>query len=266
MNLQAMPMILLAAVLPRVDWSETSVASNSAASLVLGLVLTSVAATAAAGPAVLELYTSEGCSSCPPAEKLIEDLARRSDVLPLAFHVDYWDSLGWRDRFALPESTARQEQAARTLRLSTVGTPQMIVNGRTVIWGAAPSAVEQALASAKSGPEIQVDRLGDVLTLHTQRSASSEALELYVIGYLPHAVTAIGRGENAGRTLTEVNIVRSVQRIGRSDSAGAWHVSLNGLPRDASCVAALLQEPNGAIVAAKPIARSTKSCTAAAAP
>jgi hypothetical protein len=238
----------------------------SAARVFLGLLLIGVALPAVAGPAVVELYTSEGCSSCPPAEKLIEELAGRSDVLALAFHVDYWDGLGWRDRFALHEGTQRQEQAARTLRLSTVGTPQIIVNGRTVIWGAARSAVEHAIKSAGSGREIQVDRLGDELTLRTQQVESSEAPELYVIGYLPRAVTAIGRGENAGRTLTEVNIVRSIRRIGRPDSAGAWRVSLRGLPPDAPCVAALLQEPNRAIIAAKPIAAAEHSCMPAAAP
>src|ERR1700722_18084122 len=71
-------------------------------------------------PTVIELYTSEGCSSCPPAEGLIGRLARRDDVIALSFHVDYWDSLGWRDRFALPDAVARQEQYARALRLSSV--------------------------------------------------------------------------------------------------------------------------------------------------
>jgi hypothetical protein len=235
----------------------------SAARVFAGLLLTSLTLPAVAGPAVLELYTSEGCSSCPPAEKLIEELASRSDVLPLAFHVDYWDSLGWRDRFALPESTQRQEQSARTLRLSTVGTPQIIVNGRTVIWGAARSEVERAIQSVRSRREIQIDRVGKELTLRTQRGESSVALALDIVGYLPRAVTAIGRGENAGRTLTEINVVRSIQRIAGPDSGGAWHVSLDGLPPDAPCLALLLQEPNGAIVASQAISRSERSCAAA---
>src|SRR4051812_821393 len=76
-------------------------------------------------PAVVELYTSEGCSSCPPADALLEELTHRADVLAIAFHVDYWDSVGWRDRFALPDSAKRQNRFAQSLHLATVGTPQM---------------------------------------------------------------------------------------------------------------------------------------------
>src|SRR5208337_3080503 len=88
------------------------------------------AAAAGPRPAVVELYTSEGCSSCPPAEAYIGASTQRRDVLPLTFHVDYWDGLGWRDRFALPEAARRQRNYARVLGLSSVYTPQAVVDGR----------------------------------------------------------------------------------------------------------------------------------------
>src|SRR5271165_7339833 len=85
---------------------------------------------ASSRPAVVELFTSEGCSSCPPAEAYVGELAQRADVLALTFHVDYWDDLGWRDRFALPEAVRRQRNYARRLRLSSIYTPQVVLDGR----------------------------------------------------------------------------------------------------------------------------------------
>src|SRR6202051_3057339 len=102
-------------------------------------------------PAVLELYTSEGCSSCPPAEAHVGELAQRPDVLALAFHVDYWDDLGWRDRFGLPESVQRQRIYARSLGLSSVYTPQSIIDGRADIVGSDAPAIDKRLRETRSG-------------------------------------------------------------------------------------------------------------------
>src|SRR5271168_5093474 len=88
------------------------------------------AANAQPRPAVVELFTSEGCSSCPPAETFLGELAQRHDVLALAYHVDYWDDLGWRDRFGLTEAVQRQRNYAKTLRLSSVYTPQVVIDGQ----------------------------------------------------------------------------------------------------------------------------------------
>ena len=87
-------------------------------------------------PAVVELFTSQGCSSCPPADTLLGELASRNDVLALAFHVDYWDELGWRDRFELPQAAQRQSQYARRLGRSSVYTPQLVIDGREDLPGA----------------------------------------------------------------------------------------------------------------------------------
>jgi hypothetical protein len=227
------------------------------AATLVALMTCSIAANAAPRPTVLELYTSEGCSSCPPAEKQLEELSKRSDVLPLAFHVDYWDSLGWRDRFSMKEATQRQQDAARTLALSTVGTPQWVVDGHTALWGANPGDVERALKSRGTDVPVDIERQAQELIVHAAAPPASQPYEVYVIGYLPKAVTAIGRGENAGRTLTEVNVVRYIRKVGTSsDAAREWRVALDKLPKDAERVAVLLQTPaNGAIVGVRTIER-----------
>jgi hypothetical protein len=228
-------------------------------SLLFSLCLCTASATALSRPAVIELYTSEGCSSCPPAEKLLEDLAKRSDVLPLAFHVDYWDDLGWRDRFSMREATQRQQDAARTLALTTVGTPQWIVEGRSAVWGASQSELDRTLKSRRTDLGIEVAREGQELRVRAAAPTASEQYAVYVIGYLPKTVTAIGRGENAGRTLTEVNVVRYIRMIGTSsDSAREWRVPLDKVPSDATRVAVLLQVPtSGEIVGVRSIERGS---------
>lgn len=227
------------------------------AATLAALISCSIAANAAPRPTVIELYTSEGCSSCPPAEKQLEELAKRSDVLPLSFHVDYWDDLGWRDRFSMKEATQRQQDAARTLALSTVGTPQWVIDGRTPVWGANPQVVERALKSRGTDVAVDIKRQSQELIVHAAPPPSSEQYDVYAIGYLPKAVTAIGRGENAGRTLTEVNVVRYIRKIGTSsDATREWRLPLDKLPKDAERVAVLLQEPaSGAIVGVQSVAR-----------
>ena len=108
-------------------------------------------------PIVVELFTSEGCSSCPPADALLAELAGRPDVLALSFHVDYWDRLGWKDPFSSPDATRRQHGYADLLGLATVYTPQMVVDGRWQAVGSDRSEVEQALGSARrSRDEVPV--------------------------------------------------------------------------------------------------------------
>src|SRR5881628_3535737 len=102
---------------------------RSAAGLALASFLAATVFAAPPRPAIVELYTSEGCSSCPPAEAMIERLSKQPGVLPLAFHVDYWDQLGWRYRFSMKEATQRQQDLARALGLSTIGTPHLVVDG-----------------------------------------------------------------------------------------------------------------------------------------
>src|SRR5262245_40253761 len=215
-------------------------------------------ASAESRPTIVELYTSEGCSSCPPAEELLTDFVGRSDVLPLAFHVDYWDGLGWRDRFSMKEATQRQNDHARTLKLTTVGTPQFIVDGRTSIWGAERKELEHALKPSGRDVPFQLIQNGRDLVIRLPDRELPEAYGVYVVGYRPSAVTPVGRGENAGRTLTEVNVVRYIRKLGVSGAAAReWTFHLDSLPADAARVVVFLQsQTSGAIAGAQVIDRS----------
>jgi len=196
-------------------------------------------------PAVLELFTSEGCSSCPPAEAYVGELAQRPNVLALAFHVDYWDDLGWRDRFGLPESVQRQRVYAKALGLSSVYTPQAVIDGRADFVGSDVASIDKRLSEKRSGVavgvavhdgEVQID-LG-----MQERAAPSDVI---LIAYLRNAVSNIARGENSGRTLTEFNIVRAIRTLGRWDGRmQQYRAALKSLPSDATDVAVLVQ-PSG---------------------
>ena len=190
-------------------------------------------------PAVVELFTSQGCSSCPPAEAYVGKLTRRTDVIALAFHVTYWDDLGWRDRFALTGAVDRQNAYARNFRSASVYTPQLVVDGLSGTPGtnlrlqAVADAVPVAVTVVDGGVHIDVGS--------NSHFASGDVL---LVSYLRHAVSAIGRGENAGRQLEEFNIVRGIHGLGPWRGAGThFDVPIASLPGDATDVAVLVQAP-----------------------
>jgi hypothetical protein len=228
-------------------------------------------------PAVVELFTSEGCNSCPPAEAYVGELAGRNDVLALAFHVDYWDDLGWRDRFGLRQSVERQRAYARSLRLSSVYTPEVVIDGRADYVGSNRIGIGNALKERREGVPVTLsvgNGEADVRLTPGQRapsdSGSGESAQgakasgpkaqaedevggdVVLVAYLRKAVSAIGRGENAGRTLDEYNIVRAVVPLGRwNGGAQEFHAKLASLPQDATDVAVLVQSTGqGAVVGA----------------
>ncbi len=205
-----------------------------AAIALLGL---SALANAGSRPAVIELFTSQGCSSCPPAEAYLGKLSTRSDVIALAFHVNYWDDLGWRDRFALTEAVDRQNVYARNLRRSSVYTPQLIVDGLDDSAGS-----NARLAAAADSVPVAVTLAARNLQVEIGTNAHFSAGDVILVAYLRHAVSQIGRGENAGRRLEEFNIVRSIRTLGqwRGDAA-RFSVSVASLPADATDVAVLVQ-------------------------
>jgi hypothetical protein len=191
---------------------------------------------------VVELFTSEGCSSCPPAEAYIGQLSARSDVLPLAFHVGYWDDLGWPDRFALAQSLERQSIYARNLHRPSVYTPQLVIDGRSDSVGVDGAAVLRALEERTEGVPLSLSLSdGDILVdvgAHTRHPQS----DVVLIAYLRHAVSAIGRGENAGRKLDEFNIVRGIRTLGVwKGESQSYRIPVSSLPRDATDVAVLIQ-------------------------
>jgi hypothetical protein len=218
-------------------------------SLLAAISLCAAAAAAAAPaqprPAVVELFTSEGCSSCPPAEAYLGELSQRRDVLALTFHVDYWDDLGWRDRFGLPDAVQRQRTYAKTLRLSSVYTPQIVIDGRDDFVGSNRESIDQALNRRRSGvPVALAVRDGEVLVaLEPQPHVAPS--DVLLVAFQRSAVSPIGRGENAGRTIRESNIVREIRLLGRWDGRDLqYHSRVDSLPRGSTDVAVLVQ-PTG---------------------
>ena len=210
--------------------------------LTLCLVLVVGPACAATRPAVVELFTSEGCSSCPPAESYIGELAQRPDVLALAFHVDYWDDLGWRDRFGIAEATPRQRAYAKTLRLSSVYTPQVVIDGRRDFVGSDRNKIGNALSETRIGPPIEIMVRDGTVSIDVDVQADVSPSDVLLVAYQRSAVSAIGRGENFGRTMTEYNIVRSIRSLGLYDGrAQHYRADVSGLPNEATHVAVLIQ-------------------------
>jgi hypothetical protein len=201
-------------------------------------------------PAVVELFTSEGCNSCPPAEAYVGELAGRNDVLALAFHVDYWDDLGWRDRFGLRQSVERQHAYARSLRLSSVYTPEVVIDGRADYVGSNRVAIGNALKERREGVPVTLS-VGNG-EAEVRLAAGPVGGDVVLVAYLREARSAIGRGENAGRTLDEYNIVRSITLLGHwAGGAQEFRAKLASLPQDATDVAVLVQSPGqGAVVGA----------------
>lgn len=213
-----------------------------AISMGLSCVATS-AATPAIRPTVVELFTSQGCSSCPPADALLGELQSRPNVLALAFHVTYWDSLGWTDRFALPYADQRQSRYARALNLSSVFTPQVIVDGRHSFVGSDRSGILPALGTEATGVDIAIEAVGAGLQIDVASAPSPSSADVLLLALLPEARSAIGRGENGGRTLREFSIVRASFVLGAWDgSARRYALAQASIPADATRVAVVLQQ------------------------
>ena len=164
------------------------------------------ATSAATPPTVIELYTSEGCSSCPPADRWLSKLKGQPGVLALAFHVNYWDRLGWPDRFASAEATARQHQLARLAGSSNVYTPQVVANGRDAPdwqrWSQLPTPV------GGPAPAVTLQRNGDTVTAAIAPAQRSAQLAGYWAVLEDQHQSKVRAGENAGETLKHDHVVR----------------------------------------------------------
>src|SRR6201987_1493942 len=213
------------------------------------LALRGASAQAGERPILVELFTSEGCSSCPPADALFTELASRPDVLALSFHVDYWDRLGWKAPFSSPAATQRQHRYAEQLGLATVYTPQIVVDGKWQAVGSSRVEIESVLDSAQrnrdKGPAwLAADHGHAKITLGPGGSGVSASVVL--IGFDRHHVTAVARGENAGRTLAHVDVVRSLEEVARFDGRGGAVEA--PLPAQCDRIAAIVQAPDGRIL------------------
>jgi hypothetical protein len=204
-----------------------------AAGAMLGAALgTSTAATpdacrvhsAATAPTVVELYTSEGCSSCPPADRWLLELKPSPTLVPLAFHVNYWDRLGWADRFATPEGTARQSVLAQAAGRANVYTPQVVVNGQD--W---PDWARRELPSALRPAPVALTLSREGATVSAEVAAAPRA-PLQLAGYWAVVEdgfeTRVGAGENAGATLRHDDVVRLYRPVPAWPAASGLRAAL----------------------------------------
>ena len=203
----------------------------------------------AAHPTVIELYQSQGCSSCPPADAVVNKIADRKDVIALSFAVTYWDNLGWKDSFGSPAFTARQWDYAHAAGRGQVATPQVIVNGREPVLGSREGELNQAIArnANKSGPEISV--AGNTLTIGAGKGNAT----VWLVRYDPRTINvAINAGENGGRTIPHRNIVKQLNSIGQWQGSSA-SFTLPATPAGLQTAVLVQQGKGGPIIAARKI-------------
>jgi hypothetical protein len=204
---------------------------------------------------VVELFTSQGCSSCPPADAILAELAKRGDMLPLAFHVDYWDYLGWKDPYASRSHSERQRAYARTLGARFVYTPQLVVEGHAHAVGSRRDEVEAMIAKARARqlqrPSIAIDDQNVMITSPTSTSGPGYLVSLAI--FESQRSNPVPRGENSGRTLATTNVVRELRPLGRYEGGTAhFTVDRASFPKGCDGAAILVQEPGpGRIIAAE---------------
>lgn len=182
-------------------------------------------------PVVVELFTAQGCPSCPPADAFLKELAARSDVIALSLHVDYWDYIGWEDTFGSPENSARQRGYARAQGHKMVYTPQMIINGTDYAVGTHRTDVidliEAHLADDRGDITLDVTRDGDTLRVAARAAqAFDRPLIVQRVSLRSDATVTIKRGENAGRVARHVNIVTGMEHVATWDTQSPLSVEM----------------------------------------
>jgi hypothetical protein len=191
--------------------------------------------------AVVELFTSQGCSSCPPADKIIGDLAKDPSVIALSMPIDYWDYLGWKDTLADSRFSARQKAYARMRGDRDVYTPQVVVNGAAQAIGSDLGKIESAIGDTKKSDAVMSVPVSMTISgkhVNVAVAASSQGTEaahgeVWICSVSKAVPIAVGRGENRGRELTYYNVVRSWLKVGDwSGSAANWTVPLENISRE----------------------------------
>lgn len=201
-------------------------------------------------PVVIELYTSQGCASCPPADELLNELAEHDGVLPLALHVDYWDYIGWADTFGKPAFSERQKSYARKMGRKSVYTPQMVIGGIDDIQGNATMQVVALIAEHRMNPfaegmvtvEISAQESGGVTISAQARSVLDYAADVQIVRYLEEATVEIMAGENAGREITYRNIVTDWIVLDAWDGAAPFSYTVSEALPEGTGMAVLVQE------------------------
>ncbi|MGB6535872.1 MAG: DUF1223 domain-containing protein [Xanthobacteraceae bacterium] len=205
----------------------------SAAAIVIGVLLASFGFARAAPRALLELFTSQGCSSCPPADRLLGQFAKDPSVVALSLPIDIWDYLGWKDTLALAGHSARQRAYAKLRGDLQVYTPQMVVNGSMHVLGSDRAAIERVIVQTDRNPAVMSVPVllstanGDLTVTVRAAAGRRETGEVWLCPLTRAISVGIGRGENRGRTVTYHNVVRGWRKLG--DFAGndsTWNIPL----------------------------------------
>jgi hypothetical protein len=199
----------------------------------------------APAPVVVELYTSQGCNSCPPADAFMGELAKRPGVIALSFHVTYWNYLGWADPYSIREADIRQAGYQMALRRPNYYTPQTVVAGRWETVGSSRRDVDALIAKAAKNPAtvaVTVERAGDRLRIVADAAPAAKGADVFLVLFDRQHTTRIERGENGGKTLTYFNVVREIRAVGRHEGARV-ELSLAAAKRDGGA-AVLVQAPN----------------------
>jgi hypothetical protein len=218
----------------------------SLAALLVGLAVAATPARADPRPVVVELFTSQGCSSCPPADALLGELAKQSEVLALGFHISYWDSLGWKDPLSSPSSTERQRAYARRLGDGRVYTPQIVVDGTSEMIGSDREAVLGALRAARPAAIAPVSFADDRRSVAIGGGAGKG--EIVLVRFLQRRTTDVGAGENSGRIARDFNGVQSLTTLGAWDGS-RLSVAIEP-PAAGEGLAVLVQAPDGHMLGA----------------
>ena len=192
--------------------------------------------------AVVELFTSQGCSSCPKADAMFNELGKRSDVVALAWHVDYWDYIGWPDTFGAAENSDRQRGYAEGWGSARIYTPQMVINGRTGVVGSRDREVAGAIEAAVLSLPVAVTLKSDMVEVTIGPQAGGSDAMVWLVTFKDRSQVMIERGENAGKTFDYTQIVTGKQMLGMWDAAAGTHLKLplSALQADGSNGAAIL--------------------------
>lgn len=222
------------------------------AGAVCGLAILLAGPVAAENVVVIELYTSQGCISCPPADAYLAMMTADPRLMPLSLHVDYWDYIGWTDHLANPRFTERQKAYARAIGSRTIYTPQFIIDGEDRIEGIAPDETMAHLRAHMEAPppvQLSVARDGTRLTIRAVSDRPLPApVRVQLVRYLPAETVTIERGENAGKTVTYRNVVTSWDTIGEWSGLEPLDMSAEA-PGDSPAVV-IVQEPGPAAILA----------------
>jgi hypothetical protein len=211
----------------------------------------------AAAPVVVELFTSQGCSSCPPADEYLGELTMRADIIPLAFHVDYWNYIGWTDPFASKQMTHRQKAYSRALGQRYIYTPEMVINGTTQEVGSNRLGVEALIEAARkappAGPSISLTREDDGRIRLRVGAGAREMATIWLVKFDRHHTTSVSVGENEGRSLTDYNAVRTLHQLGTWTGEAidlVYDVNEPDEPGNGGCAILVQRDGAGPIIAA----------------